>query len=113
MINLNVLGLISNTFTVPILALLMTQIIINDTQVKNIGHICMTCKHFFFWPWLGPHAKRSLTTQCYAFCHTLHECMYYHISSSCTSDIMIFHCPNAYFPQISCVVHYYKERWHQ
>jgi len=48
MINLNVLGSISNTFTVPILALLMTQIITNDTQVKNIGHTCMTCKHFFF-----------------------------------------------------------------
>lgn len=49
MINVNVLGSISTTFTVPILALLITWIINNDTQANNMGLICTTCKHFFFF----------------------------------------------------------------
>jgi hypothetical protein len=49
----------------------------------------------FSLPGLGPHAKllfTNVTAHFYAFCHALHECTYYHISSSCTSDIMIIHC---------------------
>jgi hypothetical protein len=51
MINLYVLGPISNTFTVPILALLMTRIITNDTQIQNIGLIFTTRKQFFASTW--------------------------------------------------------------
>jgi hypothetical protein len=50
-INLNVLGPISNTFTVPILAVLMTWIITNDTQVQNIGLIFIIRKQFFALTW--------------------------------------------------------------
>jgi hypothetical protein len=84
MINFNVLQSISNTFTVPILALLMTQII-TDTQVKNTGHICMTCKHFFLGLDLALMPKD---------CSQVSQCNVTHLAThSMNARITTFHHP--------------------